>query len=218
MQVTVYWDPFLVFWLCDMMDPESRTQCQLDNTGSELLSWEKLSKLLVTRSKTPETTGVKMISTTHQAQPPREKRPRVNTAFSACTQNCTEEHKLHACPQTQEMSIPGRLRCVKTNYACLKCLQSGHSASKCPSKFTCRECRQRHHTLLYPPIKGNEDQKERAAGIVSNLPDTASEETSEQRADQVTSGHCIANVPITNLLQSTALVSINDSTGKTVKN
>ena len=151
---------FLAFWLCDVMDPESRTQFQLDNTGSELLSWEELSKFLVTRSRTPETTGVKMISTTHQTQPPRETRAQVYTAFTTCTQNCTKEHKLHACPQSQEMSISGKLRCVKTIYACLNCLQSGHSASKRPSKFTCRECRQRHHTLFYPPIRGNQDKKE----------------------------------------------------------
>ena len=218
-QGTEYWDPLLVFWLCDKMDPESRKQWELDNPGTELLTWKQLSKFLDTRSRALETSGTKMVSITNQSQPPREKRVQVYTASTVCSQNCTEEHKLHACPQFKQMSIPDRYNCVKSNRACFNCLQSGHSASKCPSKFTCRECKQRHHTLLHRTLKGNQDKKESAAGLFSNLPNTASEDTSEleQTADQVTSGHCNASVPINNVLLSTAMVSIKDSTGKTVK-
>ena len=162
------------------MDPESRKQWELDNTaGTELLTWKQLSKFLDTRSRALETSRTKMVSNTNQSQPPREKRVQFYTDSTVCSQNCTEEHKLHACPQFKQMSIPDRYNCVKTNRACFSCLQSGHSASKCPSKFTCRECKQRHRTLLRRTLKGNQDKKENAAGLFSNLPDTASEDTSE---------------------------------------
>ena len=168
------------------MDPESRKQWDLDNPGTELLTWKQLSKFLDTKSRALETSGTNMVSITNQSQPPREKRAQVYTASTVCSQNCTEEHKLHACPQFKQVSIPDRYNCVKTNRACFNCLQSGHSASKCPSKFTCRECKQRHHTLLHRTLKGNQDKKENAAGLFSNLPDTASEHTSElqQTADR----------------------------------
>ena len=101
----------------------------------------------------------------------------------------------------------------------LHCIQSVLSASKCPSKFTCRECKQRHHTLLHRTLKGTQVKRKSAAGLFSNLPETASEDSSKlgQTANQVTSRHCNASVPINNVLLSTALVSIKDFTCKTVK-
>ena len=33
------WDSLLVFWIGDKMDAESRRQWQLDNPGSDLLTW-----------------------------------------------------------------------------------------------------------------------------------------------------------------------------------
>ena len=79
--------------------------------------------------------------------------------------------------------------------------------------------KQRLHTLLHRTLKGNQDKKASAAGLFSNLPGTTSEDFSEleQTVNQVTSGHSIAGVPINKVLLSTGLVSIKNSTGKTVK-
>ena len=214
-----HWDPLLVFWLSDKMDSESRKQWELDNPGTELLSWEKLSKFLDTRSRALETSGVKVSPHVNQSQPPREKRAQVYAASAMCNQRCSEDHKLHACPEFKQMSIPERYTCVKTKRVCFNCLQSGHSAANCPSKFTCRECRQRHHTLLHKPVKGTPVNTEKATGLHSNLPERTLEETlnTEEAPDLVTSGHCNASIPINNVLLSTAVVSIKNSNGKVVK-
>ena len=37
--------------------------------------------------------------------------------------------------------------------------QSGHSSKTCPSKFTCRECKMKHLTLLHRPQKQLPDQQ-----------------------------------------------------------
>lgn len=34
---------------------------------------------------------------------------------------------------------------------CMNCLSVGHKSSSCPSTYTCRICKQRHHTLLHAP-------------------------------------------------------------------
>ena len=98
-------------------------QWELDNPGTELITWKQLSKFLDTRSRALETSGTKMVSITNQSQALRETRAQVYTASTVCSQNCTEEHKLHACPQFKQMSIPDRYNCVKTNRACFNCLQ-----------------------------------------------------------------------------------------------
>ena len=77
-----YWEHLLVFWLCDMMDLESRKQWEFDNPGTELSTWKQLSKskFLDTRSRALETSGTKMVSITNQSQPRRETRAQVYTA------------------------------------------------------------------------------------------------------------------------------------------
>ena len=220
------WDPLLVFWLGDKMDAESRKQWELDNPGTEILSWEKLAKFLDTRSRALEISGTKITPQTNQSQQPRERKAQVYTISTSCSQQCSEEHKLHACPQFKQMTIPERYNCVKMKKVCFNCLQSGHNANSCPSKFTCRECRQRHHTLLHRSTRskdgGSQDGNEKTTGLHGNLPEAMSEQSEEDMAEaptkNVTSGHCnTTTAPMNSVLLSTAFVTIKDAVGKTVK-
>ena len=64
---------------------------------------------------------------------------------------CRKEHKLFKCPTFRDWDHQQRQRCVKSNHLCFNCLTTGHSVSKCLSDRTCKECNERHHTMLYPP-------------------------------------------------------------------
>ena len=211
-----HWDSLLVFWSGEKMDVESRKQWELVNPGTELLTWEKLSKFLDTRSRALETSAVKAVPHASQPQQLREKRAQVYAASALCDQDCSEEHKLHACPQFKQMSMSERLNCAKTKKVCFNCLQPGHSANNCPSKFTCRECKQRHHTLLHRSTPSSQGSKDKATGLHGSLPDSVPEESSTT-TDPLTSGHCNASAPTKSVLLSTALVSIKDHAGKSVK-
>ena len=59
-QPVEHWNAILVFVLTDKMDPESRKQWQLDNPGTDVLSWEVLSEFLDTRSRALESGGTKV--------------------------------------------------------------------------------------------------------------------------------------------------------------
>ncbi|XP_053686369.1 uncharacterized protein LOC128735915 [Sabethes cyaneus] len=47
------------------------------------------------------------------------------------------------------MSVRSRRELVSQRKLCWNCFRTGHSAKKCYSKFTCRTCRDRHHTMLH---------------------------------------------------------------------
>ena len=133
------------------MDPESRKQWQLAHLGTELLTWVQLAQFLNTRSRALESSGLKPVSLKAGNQIVRDRQAQVYTASVSCIDGCNEEHKLQECQKFKTLSIPERFNVVKTKRGCYNCLQLGHNVSKCPSKFTCRECRQKHHTLWHRP-------------------------------------------------------------------
>ncbi|XP_075161791.1 uncharacterized protein LOC142234512 [Haematobia irritans] len=66
---------------------------------------------------------------------------------------CRTNHMLRNCPKFLEKSINERIQIVKQSNRCYNCLFENHGVRECKSRFSCRECNQRHHNLLH---KGNE--------------------------------------------------------------
>ena len=58
-QPVSYWDALLVFWLSDKMDQESRKQWQLAHSGTDIKTWDDLSKFLDNRTRALETGSLK---------------------------------------------------------------------------------------------------------------------------------------------------------------
>ena len=136
------WDSLLVFWIGDKMDAESRRQWQLDNPGSDLLTWKKLETFLDTRSRALECGGsVKAAAQSDKDSNKVSGGARTVQGYQAtvvCCDLCSEDHRLHACPQFKRMTVTDRFNLVKKKRACFNCLSPDHSASECTSKFSCR--------------------------------------------------------------------------------
>ena len=58
------------------------------------------------------------------------------------------EHPVRSCPKFLDTNLKGRQDLVHTNNLCFNCLTKGHSKQSCRSKFSCRHCQQKHHSLL----------------------------------------------------------------------
>ena len=71
------------------------------------------------------------------------------STVSACDESFPESHKVSACPQFKNMSVPDKTNFARFEKLCFNWLQTGHSVSACSSKYTCRECRLKHRTLLH---------------------------------------------------------------------
>ncbi|XP_075150627.1 uncharacterized protein LOC142224725 [Haematobia irritans] len=80
--------------------------------------------------------------------------PNQNNQNPSC-QLCKATHFIRDCPKFIEKSINDRIHVVKVSHLCYNCLSSNHGVKDCKSKFTCRECSMRHHTMLH---KGTETQ------------------------------------------------------------
>ncbi|KAM8701434.1 hypothetical protein ACLKA7_017693, partial [Drosophila subpalustris] len=67
----------------------------------------------------------------------------------SCAKCNSKEHTLYTCPQFSDLTVEQRRTFVKERTLCFNCLKAGHISRKCESKYTCKNCQGRHHTLLH---------------------------------------------------------------------
>lgn len=62
---------------------------------------------------------------------------------------CPEPHRIGYCPLFIALDAAQRASKASELKLCANCL-GAHPGVNCPSKYSCRECKQKHHTLLHP--------------------------------------------------------------------
>ncbi|XP_046632214.1 uncharacterized protein LOC124311889 [Daphnia pulicaria] len=64
---------------------------------------------------------------------------------------CKGDHRLGQCKTFVEMSLEERIKIIKENGCCLRCLSKGHMSKDCTSRKKCiiNNCGQPHHSLLH---------------------------------------------------------------------
>ncbi|XP_011881903.1 PREDICTED: uncharacterized protein LOC105569780, partial [Vollenhovia emeryi] len=87
-------------------------------------------------------------------EPPKSRAQSVTSAttVAAATSSCPvckQLHFLNRCPRFGAKSPCQRRELVVNLKRCVNCLGASHSEKHCRSKFTCRVCNARHHTLLH---------------------------------------------------------------------
>lgn len=65
---------------------------------------------------------------------------------------CNENHSINFCERFQRLTIHEREKKAKELGLCLNCLAKGHTIKTCNSKYKCRKCYRKHHTLLHREI------------------------------------------------------------------
>ncbi|XP_055613967.1 uncharacterized protein LOC129760346 [Uranotaenia lowii] len=66
----------------------------------------------------------------------------------ACIVCKREQHGVHQCPKFKRSTVSERVNLLRTHGLCRNCLRTGHQARNCPSKFSCKQCSGRHHSLV----------------------------------------------------------------------
>lgn len=104
-------------------------------------------------SQAPETTPTQP-QTPPRARPVRpplpKQLPKSSYASDKCAY-CVGDHVIFTCSAFKQLSVAQRKEWVRTVNACFNCLHHGHRVSECRSKFHCRDCSERHHSLLHEP-------------------------------------------------------------------
>lgn len=90
----------------------------------------------------------------------------------ACFICNSDGHTLPKCNKFMNASVEERLQMLKNWRGCKNCLYSNHVTGKCTSKWNCRVCKKRHHSLLHLPTSSDEEAKDNipASILTATLP------------------------------------------------
>ncbi|XP_035898857.1 uncharacterized protein LOC118506181 [Anopheles stephensi] len=115
-----------------------------------------------------------------------------------CCALCKQQHPLHKCPTFLILTTTDKIEKLKTLNRCFNCFGTGHAVSKCPSPWSCRHCKGRHHTLIHVEN--------------SRVTPGPSPVTGRQSTTATTT---LTTVVSSTVLLSTAMLNITDSAGVT---
>ncbi|XP_065081814.1 uncharacterized protein LOC135704280 [Ochlerotatus camptorhynchus] len=137
---------------------------------------------------------------------------------------CEQRHPLVKCMKFEKMSAADRLTLVNVNRLCLNCFRSDHFSRNCPSRYTCRFCKRRHHSLLHSgfgdnPItseSSNETQVSANVNLASASDESTSSVLSAAASTQPTQTDCSLQPQEIerNVFMLTAIVVVVDRYGK----
>ena len=97
--------------------------------------------------------------TLHPPRKPKGQAMRVDDRHQAQCTVCKEgSHPLFQCHTFKEWDQSHQHTHVRTSNLCYNCLSKSHSSKDCPSKWSCRECGGRHHTLLHRHINSGQSR------------------------------------------------------------
>ncbi|XP_055585541.1 uncharacterized protein LOC129738386 [Uranotaenia lowii] len=160
---TESWSSLLVQLLCSRVDDQTQRDWEEFVSGGEEPTYTILIEFLTRKIRTLESLSINSEQTVDKkakfiSVDKRQKHisnSRINTyastdGFHAGCLACKQYHALFQCPVFEKMSLFDRLNLVNEKKICSNCFRNDHFARKCTSKYTCRICRKRHHSLLHP--------------------------------------------------------------------
>ncbi|XP_071652355.1 uncharacterized protein [Temnothorax longispinosus] len=115
---------------------------------------------------------------------------------------CKTSHFINLCPSFISKNTSQRREIIKQHKRCFNCLSTKHSVQDCKSKYSCRVCHKRHHSLLH----SDSDFCFSATGAVSS-------DTSDSKSEVNSLFAAAKNrSPI---LLATAWITVRSSSGRT---
>jgi len=147
----------------------------------------------------------KSLESTHKPQNKRTVLVSSIDSSNATCFLCQKEHIIYNCPTFLNKNPSDRFKIVKKHNRCTNCLRN-HTLSKCESKFVCKTCKKKHHTLLH---FGDTAYKCTTSNTASENT-TAKSNNLQNASDDDTSSLCVQDTTSTILL-ATTLVRIQTS-------
>ncbi|XP_062539105.1 uncharacterized protein LOC134207398 [Armigeres subalbatus] len=130
---------------------------------------------------------------------------------------CSEIHGLHICSVFLKMPISNRESFLRSHSLCRNCLKGGHIARECSSRYSCRKCKSRHHTVMCFKAEGrssnhsSSDTGTSNEGAKRNSPVPAQQSSTSRATGSVSSN--MAKVKSSQILLATAVVIVEDNYG-----
>ncbi|XP_070162567.1 uncharacterized protein [Polyergus mexicanus] len=146
------WEDLVVHILVQKLDPLTRKAWEISISNTDVPpSYETLSNFIKSRTR------ALMASAPVSAVKPGVKpiaASRVHAATASANAQsqcslCPARHFIHACPTFVSKNASQRRDIVKQQKRCFNCLSARHSIHECRSKYSCRVCHKRHHSMLH---------------------------------------------------------------------
>ncbi|XP_055632599.1 uncharacterized protein LOC129773073 [Toxorhynchites rutilus septentrionalis] len=170
-----YKDLLLVNMLSTRLDPVTRRGWEEVSSTKEQDTIADLTDFLHRRIGVLESLPPKPVDTRGVPQFPTQNKQKFGTgkanfnSFPTATIRCVackENHLLYQCSRFRSMLVSERDTLLKTHSLCRNCFKTGHQARTCESKYSCRNCKGRHHTLVC--FKPGKDSNVKIASVARN--------------------------------------------------
>jgi len=138
----------LVYFVSQKLDPATRRAWKLKFTDhSPPATYDDLTNFISSRALAlDELKPIKPAKTANDLK--------VTSATATSGQDpvcvlCQKRHFINKCAKFIDKSPSQRRDIVKQHKRCFNCLSVKHSVAECKSRFTCRLCQQKHHSMLH---------------------------------------------------------------------
>nr|XP_012219380.1 PREDICTED: uncharacterized protein LOC105670437 [Linepithema humile] len=159
------WNDMLVCIVSQRLDPVTRKAWNLKFCTEDLPSFEDLKTFLDTRIRALEDLKLPAVNADKATKASSAKINSANatTALHAPCSLCNANHNLQSCSTFINKNPSERREIVKAENRCTNCLSKRHNYYACTSKFTCRHCKRKHHSMLHESSDSSSKSAESAA-------------------------------------------------------
>ncbi|XP_062557632.1 uncharacterized protein LOC134222502 [Armigeres subalbatus] len=212
-----YKDLLLVEIMCSRLDPTTRRCWEENSATKEQDKVKDLIDFLQTRTKILGSLPLKPSEKRETPKMPSRKPSLTRSSHNAVYSTglrclaCSESHLLFQCPAFQRMSVSSRDKLLRSHSLCRNCFRRGHQANECTSKYVCRSCKGKHHTLV---CFHSENTSRRGAS--ADRPSTSSAQFSSETNSNAVDTTVSSNMAINHsapVLLATAIVLVEDDEG-----
>ncbi|XP_055585087.1 uncharacterized protein LOC129737941 [Uranotaenia lowii] len=210
-----YRDLLLLYILSSRLDATTRRGWEEQSSSKEKDTLKDLTEFIQRRVRVLGSLPVKPESKADFPQSSRRRQVPTKINFNSSQSHqsggrcaaCSGTHMLHECATFRKMSIASRDKLVRNNSLCRNCLRHGHLAADCTSRFLCRGCKGKHHTMVCYRSESNAESK--GSNSQGGNPNGSGEGTRIRETTSANlSGHRTSSV-----LLATAVVLVEDDNG-----
>ncbi|XP_058448939.1 uncharacterized protein LOC131428896 [Malaya genurostris] len=159
-----HWDTPLVNLLSYKLDPITIRAWEEKTSNDDNVTYEMLNEFLYQRARmlTSVVTDLQYRSqqlVVAKVAGPNPAQKAFKAAYKVATVEskhssppclaCPEKHFLFQCPAFSELPVRQRRELVSQKRLCWDCFRTGYQARNRISKFSCRSCHEKHHSLLH---------------------------------------------------------------------
>ncbi|XP_076546670.1 uncharacterized protein LOC143305756 [Osmia lignaria lignaria] len=208
---TEAWSDIIVFLGSQKLDRASRKAWEFNlGDSTEFPTYEEFDTFLEKRIRALEalpTSKREKPNESDKVKHLKSKPLSINstTTYKILCAVCKQNHLLYQCPTFLAKTPSERYNILKQQKRCVNCFSVKHAAVQCTSTHHCKECQQKHHTLLH--FRTSNEARATPQGTSSN--------TSEEGVE-ISSNFAFKSPIHTRILLSTARVRVHSLAGRCV--